>query len=251
MKALLPRLLSLLGAAAMGCALTLALLPEKAAVPEPSAVPEQAPLPLALAEAVESPPANELAERIFEGYHEAVVAEFVRRPGFSFGRTSPHPGFPLTPASFFGEHDFTFIGNDPAQRRYEVEDAALEGQPLVFRMAEAISQWEAGRNAIRLPNTDPFLPVRLPDHALFDQDLKPDVSLPTEAEFAILARFEASPEKRIELHPVPGGTLGYGAVRAAAACVQCHEKEESALLGLFRYRFEHGPAASLEDLALR
>lgn len=254
MKTPLPRLLSLVAAAALGGGLTFAIVPRKAPLPEPFvAVPEPSSLPLVPAEAAaEAPPSMELAERIFEGYHESVVSDFQKRPSFGFARTAPHPGFSPYLDTNFSRFDFTFIGNDPDKRTYPVEDPALRGRPLVFHISEAYDRREKARKAVMLPNTDPF--QRAPLHepgALFDKDLKPEVFLPTGAEFAILARFEAAPEKTIELHPVAGGTLGYGALRASASCLACHEKQEGALLGLFRYRFEHGSAGSLQDLAFK
>lgn len=260
MKTLLPRFLAFCGAAAFGCALTLAFLPQKTALPEPSAAPEQPPLPPALTDVAEPPPSNELVARLFEDYHEAAMAEFVARPGNGYNRHAPvstHPQFQFQPSSIFNRNEFTLIGNDPAKRRYQVEDPTLQGLPLVFRFNVALAKLEAGPTVEILPSGDIPLVISFQkaadaaSFALVEGYLKPEVSLPTEAEFAILARFEASPEAAVELHPVPGGTLGYGAVRAAAACLRCHEKEEGALLGLFRYRFEHGPAASFEDLALR
>jgi len=246
MKAHLPRFLSLLGAALFGGALTFTLLPRETPRSEGPALPavaDETPLP---------PPTNELAERIFEGYHGTVVTDFINRSGFGISRLAPHPGFSPYPDSSFNRFDFTFIGNDPLERKYEVEDPALAGGPLVFRISEAYARREEARNAVMLQNVDPF--QRAPVHdprALFDKDLKPDVSLPTGAELDLLARFEADPEKTVELHPVAGGTLGYGALRASASCLECHEKKEGDLLGLFRYRFEHGPAGTLKDLALR
>jgi hypothetical protein len=246
MKAHLPRLLSFVGASLLGGAVTFALLPRETPSPQ---------IPASTAEVVsasEDPPANELAARILEAYHGTVVSEFVHRSGFGISRTAPHPGFSPYPNSVFTRFEFTFIGNDPLERKFEVTDPSLVGRPLVFHLNEAYARREEARNALMLQNVDPFqrAPVYDP-RALFDKDLKPEVSLPTETEFAILARFEASPEKTIELHPVAGGTLGYGALRASASCLECHEKKEGDLLGLFRYRIEHGPAGSLKDLALK
>lgn len=256
MKTLLPRLLSLLAAAALGGGLTFAILPRKAAPPAPPAPTVAAPatpsIPLVLAEAAEPPQRNELAEHLFEGYHKSVVSDFQARPGFGISRTAPHPGFSPYLDTNFSRFGFSFIGNDPEKRKYEVEDPAYRGVPLVFHISEAYDRREKARNALMIQNIDPF--QRAPVHdpgALFDKDLKPDVSLPTEDEFAILARFEATPEKIIEFHAVGGGTLGYGALRASASCLSCHEKEEGALLGLFRYRFEHGPAGWVKDLAVK
>lgn len=209
-------------------------------------------IPVVVQEVERSEAAHALADKIFEAYHETVISEFEKRPTFGFSRTFPHPGFSPYLNSSFTRFDFTFIGNDPAVRKYRAEDPALDGGPLVFHMSDAYRRREEERNAVMLKNVDPFQrnTLHAPD-ALFDKDLKPEVSLPSEAELALIARFESQAGKTVEFHPEAGGTFGYGAVRATATCLQCHEKEEGSLLGLFRYRFEHGPADTVKDLAVQ
>ncbi len=253
MQAIVSRPPMLLGAALLGGAVTFAILASRnPSSPPPATAPESpAPAPVSSEGAAPSTP-SELAETIFGAYHESVVSDFVARPSFGFTRVSPHPGFSPYLDSSFTRFDFTFIGNDPSVRKFQVDDAALEGRPLVFHMSEAYARREQERNAVMLQEVDPFQRAPLHDpRALFDKDLKPEVSLPTGGELALLARFESSTETMTELHPVPGGALGYGALRATAKCLQCHEKEEGALLGLFRYRFDHGGGSPFRDLAAR
>lgn len=180
--------------------------------------------------------------------HEEVTQKFIKAMGFGFMRRVSYELSPDGEATATTPKDhewFKFAtGNEP----YQVNLIGLVNDPdgsvyqSTYEIKRRIKDRATNRQEIESKD-DKVKSITIPnlefsDHFLLGLTHMPEIIAQTNLDKNAIAAFTKNPMGKPYLQKENGIWIGYGSIRATEAkCIKCHEVENGALLGLFRYEF--------------